>query len=165
MSRPTASVLVSVVAFHGQVSVIVTMLAGCLVIAVQMFAHKCPGIGPNMIANCPPPVPPCAPAPVSGACYDLVIWTDPTCCSVAWTPACQDMYDGCTEVTPTSGSNFVVPACVTDLYVTAGGGSGGGPNGGQGAQIYGTIPVGPGDIVVTVNGTAGSAGVGGVPGG
>lgn len=127
---------------------------------------SCPGIGPNTIANCgtpPPPPPSCVAAPVTGPCYQLVIFTDPTCCDVAWSPACQDLYDNCVEVTP--GPGWVVPDCVTELYIEAGGGSGGGPNGGQGAQIYGTIPVNPGDVVDVVNGTQGALGAGGVPGG
>lgn len=129
----------------------------------------CPAQGPNTLANCgpppPPPPPPCVAAPVSGACYELVIFTDPTCCNTAWTPACQDLYDGCTEVTVVSGAPWNVPPCVNDIYVEASGASGGGPNGGQGAVVTGMLPVTPGDVVVSQIGTSGGPGVGGVPGG
>lgn len=129
----------------------------------------CPAQGPNSIANCgpppPPPPPPCVAAPVTGACYDLVIFTDPTCCNTAWTTACQDLYDGCVEVTIVDGTPWNVPPCVNDIYVEASGAAGGGPNGGQGAVIEGMLPVTPGDVVVTQIGTPGGPGVGGVPGG
>jgi gliding motility-associated-like protein len=134
----------------------------------------CPGIGPNTIANCVPPPPPCVPAPVpQDGCYGLVISLDPTCCNTAWTPACQATYDACTQVSfPYTGAptSWTVPNCVTNITITAEGAQGGNASstsgapvaGGQGAVVVASIPVSTGDVVDMTIG--GQGGVGTAPG-
>lgn len=119
--------------------------------------------------TCPaPPPPPCVAAPVpNDACYQMVIGLDPTCCSTAWTAACQNTYDNCTTVSfPYTGAptSWTVPNCVTNITVTSGGASGasvGGAVGGDGATVTATIPVNTGDVITM---DIGGAGTGATPG-
>ena len=61
--------------------------------------------------------------------------------------------------------NYSVPPCTSSLSVTLSGSSGGGPNGGGGAQLNLNIPVQPGDIVTFVIGQAATGVTGGYPNG
>lgn len=54
--------------------------------------------------------------------------------------------------------SFTVPPCVNSLNISISGAQGGGPTGGQGATLSGTIPVTPGDVLtITVGGQGGMA--------
>lgn len=64
-----------------------------------------------------------------------------------------------------SPQNFVVPACVNQITITANGAQGGCPNGGAGAQITHTISVCPGDVIQVNVGGQGGQNAGGYNGG
>lgn len=64
-----------------------------------------------------------------------------------------------------SPQNFTVPPCTSSLSITLSGSSGGGPNGGAGAQLNLNIPVQPNDIVTFIIGQASTGVTGGYPNG
>ncbi len=64
-----------------------------------------------------------------------------------------------------SPQNYTVPPCTSSLSITLSGSSGGGPNGGAGAQLNLNIPVQPSDVVTFVIGQAATGVTGGYPNG
>ena len=64
-----------------------------------------------------------------------------------------------------SPQNYTVPPCTSSLSITLSGSSGGGPNGGAGAQLNLNIPVQPSDVVTFVIGQASTGVTGGYPNG
>lgn len=64
-----------------------------------------------------------------------------------------------------SPQNYIVPPCTSSLSITLSGSSGGGPNGGAGAQLNLNIPVQPSDVVTFVIGQAATGVTGGYPNG